>query len=69
MHCAVYDTSLLKELVPGWEATTSFAAGVAAAISAFEARPDWQTIDGESNAMFDRLAAIYREALRAAGPE
>ncbi len=63
MHCAVYDTSLLRSLVPSWEAATPFALGIEAAIKAFEANPERQTIDDEANAMFDRLAAIYRQAL------
>ncbi|NYI41651.1 NAD-dependent epimerase/dehydratase family protein [Demequina lutea] len=66
MHCAVYDTSLLRSLVPGWEAETTFAEGIGNAIRAFEAHPEWQTIDDEANAMFDRLGAIYRGALRSA---
>jgi len=67
MHCAVYDTSLVKSLVPGWSAKTTFADGVAQAVAAFEAQPAWQTIDDDANAMFDRIGAIYREALQAAG--
>lgn len=66
MHGAVYDTSLIKKLVPGWSATIPFAEGVARAVAAFDARPDWQTIDAETNAVFDRLGRVYRDALRAA---
>ncbi|PKQ16123.1 MAG: NAD-dependent dehydratase [Actinobacteria bacterium HGW-Actinobacteria-8] len=66
MHCAVFDTSLIKELVPGWQATVSFSQGVTQAIEAFESRPDWCTVDEEANAMFDRLGSIYRAALQAA---
>lgn len=66
MHCAVYDTSLLRSLVPGWHASVAFAEGAARSIAAFEARPDWQTIDHDANAMFDRLGKIYRDALGAA---
>ncbi len=63
MHCAVYDTSLLRSLVPEWGTATPFAEGVGNAIRTFEAHPEWQTIDDEANAMFDRLGAIYRQAL------
>ncbi len=63
MHCAVYDTSLLRSLVPEWADETPFAAGIANAIAAFEAHPEWQTIDDESNVMQDTLGAIYRRAL------
>lgn len=63
MHCAIYDTSLLRSLVPEWAAETSFADGIASAIAAFEAHPEWQTLDDESNVMHDRLGEIYRRAL------
>lgn len=66
MHNAVYDNSLIKELAPGWEARISFAEGMREAIEWFEEDPDRQTVDDEANAMFDRLGAIYREALNTA---
>ena len=64
MHPAVYDTSKLRSLVPGWEPRVSFADGVAEAIEFFEAHPELQTIDADANAMFDALGARYRAALR-----
>jgi hypothetical protein len=64
MHNAVYDTSLIKELVPGWEARVTFAEGIRESVAWFEADPSRQRVDEEANAMFDRLAAIYRRALR-----
>lgn len=63
MHNAVYDTSLVKQLVPGWEARISFAQGMREAVAWGDADPARQTVDEEANAMFDRLAALYREAL------
>lgn len=69
MHPAVYDTSLLRELVPGWEPTVTFADGIAECIAYFEADPARQTVDERSNEMFDRLGSIYRDALRAASVE
>ncbi len=65
MHPAVYDTSKLKSLVPGWEQRVSFADGVAEAIDFFEAHPQLQTIDDGANAMFDSLGSRYRDALQA----
>ena len=67
MHSAVYDNSRIKALVPGWSATTSFADGMAEAIEWFEADPARQSVDDQANAMFDRLARIYRDALAQAG--
>ena len=66
MHGAVYDTGLVKELVPGWSASIRFADGARRAIAAFEAHPHWQTIDDDTNAIFDRLGRIYRDALSSA---
>lgn len=63
MHPAVYDTSLIKRLVPGWQARIDVATGMAEAIAWFEADPARQSIDENANAMFDRVAAIYRAAL------
>lgn len=63
MHPAVFDTSRVKELVPGWEARISLEDGIADAIAWFEADPARQSIDTESNARLDHLGAVYREAL------
>jgi len=67
MHCAVYDTSLLRSLVPEWKAETPFAVGIGNAVRAFEAQPEWQTVDAEANVMLDKLGAIYRRALLDSG--
>lgn len=67
MHSAVYDTSRITELVPGWSAQIPFDEGMREAIAWFEDRPDRQSVDAASNEMFDRLGEIYRSALRAAG--
>lgn len=69
MHSAVYDTSRISSLIPDWRAHITFDEGMAEAIAWFEARPDRQSIDNEANAMFDRLAAIYRRALQEAGSD
>lgn len=63
MHPAVYDTSKIKALVPGWEAGTSFAEGVAEAVAWFEEDPARQVVDDDANAMLDRVSRIYRDAL------
>jgi nucleoside-diphosphate-sugar epimerase len=67
MHPAVYDTSLIKSLVPGWHATVPFSQGVREAIAWHEADAARQSVDQEANAMFDRLGEIYRRALADAG--
>ncbi len=67
MHNAVYDTSLIKQFVPGWQARVGFAEGIAEAVAWADADPSRQTVDDEANEMFDRLAAIYRDALDRVG--
>jgi len=67
MHPAIYDTSKLRSLVPDWEPAVKFADGVADAITFFESRPELQTIDERTNAMFDALGVRYREALAQSG--
>lgn len=67
MHPAVYDTSKLRALVPGWEAHIPFNEGIAEAIAYFESHPQLQTIDDASNAMFDAVAARYRAAAASVG--
>ena len=42
----------------------TFAEGVREAVAWFEADASRQTVDEEANAMFDRLGALYRAALR-----
>ncbi|WP_084076665.1 NAD-dependent epimerase/dehydratase family protein [Demequina sp. NBRC 110057] len=63
MHPAAYDTSKIKHLVPGWEARIPFAEGIRECLAWFEADPARQRVDDAANAMFDRIAAIYRRAL------
>ncbi|WP_062390186.1 NAD-dependent epimerase/dehydratase family protein [Demequina iriomotensis] len=63
MHPAVYDTSKIKALVPGWSARIPFEEGMAEAIAWFEADPARQTVDAAANRMLDAVARIYRDAL------
>ncbi|GMA37314.1 hypothetical protein GCM10025876_35180 [Demequina litorisediminis] len=67
MHPAVYDTRKIRDLVPGWEARIPFTEGIRECIAWFEADPARQSVDARANAMFDRLASIYRRALDEAG--
>ena len=63
MHAAVYDTSLIKTLVPGWSAEVTLEEGLAEAVTWFEADPARQTVDERSNALLDTLGRVYRDAL------
>ena len=65
-NSSVFDNSKLRAVVPGFAATTPFAEGIRETVAWLDADPDRQAIDEAANALWDRLAAIYTEALRQA---
>jgi nucleoside-diphosphate-sugar epimerase len=65
-NSSVFDNSKLRTVVPDFAATTLFAEGVRETIAWFDADSSRQAIDDEANALWDKLAAIYCEALRQA---
>jgi hypothetical protein len=65
-NSTVFDNSKLRSVVPGFSATTSFAQGIRETVAWFDANPDRQGIDAQANALWDRLSAIYSEALERA---
>lgn len=64
MHGSVFDTSVIRALVPDFAPTITFAQGMSEALAWFGANPERQTIDAEANAILDRLGRAYRTALR-----
>jgi nucleoside-diphosphate-sugar epimerase len=62
-NSAVFDNSKLRSLVPGFKSVIPFERGVQEAVDWFDADPDRQEIDEGANALWDRLAVIYGEAL------
>ncbi|HTW10100.1 MAG TPA: NAD-dependent epimerase/dehydratase family protein [Acidimicrobiales bacterium] len=65
-HSTVFDNSKLLGAVPDFKATVPFSAGIKETIAWFDQAPDRQAIDGAANERWDRLAAVYEEALRRA---
>ncbi|MGH2958823.1 MAG: NAD-dependent epimerase/dehydratase family protein [Solirubrobacterales bacterium] len=65
-HSAVFDNSKLRSIVPDFKPRTKFADGIRETIAWFDADPSRQAIDDDANALWDRLAAIYLDALRQA---
>jgi nucleoside-diphosphate-sugar epimerase len=63
VHCTVFDNSKLRRLVPGFEARVPYAEGIRRTVAFFDAHPEHQGIDEEADAGWDRLAAIYLDAL------
>jgi nucleoside-diphosphate-sugar epimerase len=62
----VFDNSKLRSIVPDFAATTRFADGIRETVAWFDADPSRQAIDDAANVLWDRLGAIYTEALREA---
>ncbi|HTZ52877.1 MAG TPA: SDR family oxidoreductase [Spirochaetia bacterium] len=61
-HCAVFDNSKIKGLVPGWVATVPFSEGVRRAVEWFEQDPRRQAVDPAFNERADRIVEAYEKA-------
>jgi hypothetical protein len=67
-YSTVFDNAKLRRVVPGYAATKKFADGIRETVEWFDSDPGRQQIDQAANARWDRLAAVYTEALaKAAG--
>jgi nucleoside-diphosphate-sugar epimerase len=64
-NSVVFDNSKIKAVVPGFNATKSFAAGIRETVAWFDYDPKRQVIDEHANAEYDRLIEIYESTLRA----
>lgn len=62
-HSVVFDNSKIRRLVPGFAARVPFAQGIGETVAWFDAVPARQAIDADANARWDRIGAIYTEAL------
>jgi nucleoside-diphosphate-sugar epimerase len=56
-HTLVFDNAKVKRFVPGFEATVSFADGIAQSLEWFDADPARQAVDAERDALLDRIVA------------
>jgi nucleoside-diphosphate-sugar epimerase len=63
VHSTVFDNSKLRSFVPDFEATVPFADGIKETVAWFDADPSRQEIDHDTNALWDRVAEVYVEAL------
>jgi hypothetical protein len=64
VHSAVFDNAKLRSLVPDFAATVSFAEGIRKSVAWFDADPLRRNIDHQANALWDRIAAVYADALQ-----
>ncbi|WP_432564909.1 SDR family oxidoreductase [Kineococcus sp. SYSU DK003] len=58
-HSVVFDNTKLKRLVPGFAATTSFAAGAREIVAHHDATPDLRVVDPDVDARQDRLVERF----------
>jgi nucleoside-diphosphate-sugar epimerase len=66
-HSLVFDNAKIRRLVPEFDPVVPFARGIRDTIAWFDADPSRQEVDDEVNALLDRVAAVYAEALRRVG--
>lgn len=58
-HCAIFDNSKIKSLVPGFSATIPFSEGIKRTLSWFEAEPKRMIVSEKTNAMMDKIIDAY----------
>ncbi|MBO6524469.1 MAG: NAD-dependent epimerase/dehydratase family protein [Balneolaceae bacterium] len=61
-HCAIFDNSKIKSLVPTYQATIPFREGFKRTLDWFEADPKRMVVNPETNAMMDRIIEAYESA-------
>ena len=60
-HCAIFDNSKIKGLVPGYTATIPFSEGIKRTLAWFEADPNRMVVNAETNAMMDKILDAYSQ--------
>lgn len=61
-HSIVFDNSKIKRFVSDYNCEVDWAEGLRRALAWFEAHPRFQTIDAESNRVWDKIIAGYERA-------
>jgi len=61
VNSVVFDNSKIKRFVPDYKCEVDWAEGVRRAIAWHEAHPEFQTIDHDANAMWDRIVSEYEK--------
>jgi nucleoside-diphosphate-sugar epimerase len=63
---AVFDNSKIKQFVPTFSATTTYAEGIRRTLAWFDADPARQQIDNQAEATWDTLITAYKDGLQRA---
>ena len=61
-NSVVFDNSKIKRLVPDYVCEVTWAEGVRRSLAWFDSHPEFQTIDHEMNALWDRIISSYEQA-------
>ncbi len=61
-YSLVYDNAKIKQAVPGFEATVTFAEGMRRSLAWFDADPRRRTVNNEGNALMDRIISSQLSA-------
>lgn len=62
INSVVFDNAKIKRYVPEFDCKVTWAEGVRRALTWFEQRPQFQTIDDEMNAKWDEIVCAYEKA-------
>jgi nucleoside-diphosphate-sugar epimerase len=63
INSSVFDNAKLRSLVPEYMAVVPFEEGIRESVAWFDADPIRQQLDHDANALWDRVASVYVEAL------
>ncbi|MBC7876340.1 MAG: SDR family oxidoreductase [Anaerolineales bacterium] len=61
-NSVVFDNSKIKRFVPDYNCEVKWSEGVRRSLAWFEAHPEFQTIDAESNLLWDKIISGYEKA-------
>jgi|CXWL01.1.fsa_nt_gi nucleoside-diphosphate-sugar epimerase len=61
-NSVVFDNSKIKRFVPEYDCKVKWSEGLRRSLAWFEAHPQFQTIDGESNQLWDKIISAYEKA-------
>jgi nucleoside-diphosphate-sugar epimerase len=61
-NSVVFDNSQIKRFVPDYSCEVRWTEGLRRSLAWFEAHPEFQTIDHEMDAVWDRIIASYKRA-------
>jgi len=62
VNSAVFDNSKIKKFVPDYNCEVSWADGLRRSLDWFESHPEFQTVDDESNGLWDKIIEGYERA-------